>query len=93
MIAQYLSYGEYHVFNTGVKRMQAHLKWLKSIELGRMDRETLNKCPIPYEYQTNWVETFDKRIEKLRIYRDLQRKIAMSHILGVEPEEVAATLA
>jgi len=47
------------------KWTQAHLKWLKSIELGAMDRETLNEYLITYEYFTNRIETFDRRIEEL----------------------------
>ena len=41
------------------------MKWLKSPELGGLDRETLDECLITYEYQTNRTEAFDKRIEEL----------------------------
>ncbi len=47
------------------KWRQAHLKWLKSIELGTMDRETLNEYLITYEYLENRIEIFDKKIEEL----------------------------
>ena len=47
------------------KWTQAHLKWLKSLELSGLDRETLNEYLITYEYQTNRIEAFDKRIEEL----------------------------
>ena len=47
------------------KWTQAHLKWLKSLELGGLDRETLDECLITYEYQTNRTEAFDKRMEEL----------------------------
>lgn len=44
---------------------QAHLKWLKSLELGERDRKTLNEYLIIYKYQTNRIEAFDKGIEEL----------------------------
>ena len=47
------------------KWTQAHLKWLKSLELSGLDRETLNEYLITYEYQTNRIEGFDKRIGEL----------------------------
>lgn len=47
------------------KWTQAHLKWLKTIGLGEMDRETLNEYLITYEYLTDRIEAFDKRIEEL----------------------------
>ncbi len=47
------------------KWTQAHLRWPKSLELSELDRETLNKYLITYEYQTNRIESFDKRIEEL----------------------------
>ena len=49
----------------GGKWTQAHLKWLKSLELSKLDRETLNEYLITYEYQSNRIEMFDKRIEEL----------------------------
>lgn len=39
---------------------QAHLKWLKSLGLSELDRETLDEYLITYEYQTNRIEAFDK---------------------------------
>ena len=47
------------------KWTQAHLKWLKTIGLGEMDRETLNEYLITYEYLTDRIEAFDKWIEEL----------------------------
>ena len=47
------------------KWTQMNLKWLKTIGHSEMDRETLNEYLITYEYQSNQIETFDKRIEEL----------------------------
>ncbi len=57
------------------KRTQAHIKWLRTIELGEMDRETLNEYLTTYEYQTNWIETFDKRIEELASETEYVEKV------------------
>ncbi len=51
------------------------MKWLKSIELGAMDRETLNEYLITYEYLGNRIETFDKRIEELASETEYVEKV------------------
>lgn len=50
------------------------MKWLRSIGLGTMDRETLNEYLITYEYLENRIETFDERIEELASETELWRK-------------------
>ncbi len=67
------------------KWTQAHLKWLKSIELGSMDRETLNEYLITYEYLTNRIETFDKRIEEIATDTEYVEKVKkLSCLLGIK---------
>ena len=57
------------------KWTQAHLKWLRSIELGAMDRENLNEYLIAYEYLENQIETFDKRIGELASETEYVEKV------------------
>jgi transposase len=54
---------------------QAHLKWLKSLGLSELDRETLDEYLITYEYQTNRIEAFDKRIEELASETEYVEKV------------------
>lgn len=70
---------------TGGKWTQAHLKWLRGIELGTMDRETLNEYLITYEYLENRIEAFDKRIEELASETEYVEKIKkLSCFLGIK---------
>ena len=43
----------------------AHLKWIKSIELSRYLKETLDEYIIQYEYMVNKIERIDERIEEI----------------------------
>ena len=63
------------------KWTQAHLKWLKSLELGGSDRETLDEYLITYEYQTNRIEAFDL-YKKLCVFAFL---IRVNHIITEKP--------
>ena len=54
---------------------QAHFKWLRSLELSDLDRETLNEYLITYEYQTNRIESFDQRIEELASETEYVEKV------------------
>lgn len=70
----------------GGKWTQAHLKWLKSLELSKLDRETLNEYLITYEYQSNRIEMFDKRIEELVSETEYVEKVKrLVCFLGVKP--------
>ena len=40
------------------------MKWLKSIELKGLDKETLTEYLITYEYLTEKIERLDNRIEE-----------------------------
>ena len=69
----------------GTKWTQAHLKWLKTLELGGLDRETLGEYLIIYEYQTNRIETFDKRIEEMASETEYVEKVKrLSCFLGIK---------
>ena len=59
----------------GGKWTQAHFKWLKALELSELDRETLGEYLITYEYQTNRIESFDKRIEELASETEYVEKV------------------
>ena len=49
----------------GTKWTKMHIAWLKNLELGTLDRETLNSYLETYEAQTNRIERFEARIEEL----------------------------
>ena len=75
------------------KWTQAHLKWLKTIELGVMDRETLNEYLITYEYLTNRIETFDRRIEELAWETEYVEKVKkLVCFLGVKTHTALSCL-
>ena len=70
----------------GGKWTQAHLKWLKSLELSEWDRETLGEYLITYEYQSNRIEMFDKRIEELASETEYVENVKrLVCFLGVKP--------
>ena len=63
----------------------AHLKWLKSVELSALQRETLNEYLVTYEYLTDKIERFDKRIEELATSEKYAKKVKnMSCFLGIK---------
>lgn len=63
----------------------AHMKWLKSLELTGLDKETLSEYLITYEYLTDKIERFDKRIEELASGEKYEKKVKnMSCLIGVK---------
>lgn len=63
----------------------AHMKWLKSLELIGLDKETLSEYLITYEYLTDKIERLDKRIEELASGEKYEKKVKnMSCLLGVK---------
>ncbi len=58
-----------------------------------MDRETLNEYLITYEYQTNRIEAFDKRIEELASGTEYVEKVKkLSCFLGVKTHTALSCL-
>ena len=77
----------------GGKWTQAHLKWLKSLELSEWDRETLGEYLITYEYQSNRIEMFDKRIEELASETEYVEKVKrLVCFLGVKTHTALSCL-
>lgn len=63
----------------------AHMKWLKSLDLTGLDKETLSEYLITYEYLTDKIERFDKRIEELASDEKYEKKVKnMSCLIGVK---------
>ena len=77
----------------GGKWTQAHCKWLKALELSGLDRETLGEYLITYEYQTNRIESFDKRIEELASETEYVEKVKkLVCFLGVKTHTALSCL-
>ena len=77
----------------GGKWTQAHFKWLKALELSELDRETLGEYLITYEYQTNRIEGFDKRIEELASETEYVEKVKkLVCFLGVKTHTALSCL-
>ena len=57
------------------KWTQPHMKWLREIELGEIDRETLNSYLATYEQLTDAVERYDARIEELSYMDEYREKV------------------
>lgn len=69
------------------------MKWLGSIELGTLDRETLNEYLITYEYLENRIETFDKRIAELASETEYVEKVKkLVCFLGVKTHTALSCL-
>ena len=63
----------------------AHLKWLKTLELSDLQRETLNEYLLTYEYLTEKISRFDERIEELASVERYEEKVKhMSCLLGIK---------
>ncbi|MGC4018601.1 MAG: transposase [Muricomes sp.] len=62
----------------------AHMKWLKSLDLTGLDKETLSEYLITYDYLTDKIERFDKRIEELASGEKYEKKVKnMSYSCGL----------
>ena len=63
----------------------AHLKWLKNLELSDLQRETLDKYLLTYEYLTEKINRFDERIEELASAERYEEIVKhMSCLLGIK---------
>lgn len=63
----------------------AHMKWLKSLDLTGLDKETLLEYLITYDYLTDKIARLDKRIEELASGEKYEKKVKnMSCLIGVK---------
>ena len=63
----------------------AHMKWLKSLELKGLDKETLFEYLVTYEYLTEKIERLDNRIEELASGEKYKEKVQnMGCFLGIK---------
>lgn len=63
----------------------AHMKWLKSLDLGGVFQETLEEYLITYEYFTEKINRLDMRIEELSAGGSYQEKVKkMGCLLGIK---------
>lgn len=63
----------------------AHMKWLKSLDLTGLDKETLSEYLITYDYLTDKIARLDKRIEELASGEKYEKKVKnMSCLIGVK---------
>ena len=71
----------------------AHVKWLKSLELEGLDKETLSEYLITYEYLTDKIKRFDERIEELAGKEKYSERVKnMSCFLGVKTHTALSLL-
>lgn len=63
----------------------AHIKWLKSLDLVGLEKETLNEYLLTYEYLTEKIQRFDERIEELASSEKYEKKVKnMSCLIGIK---------
>lgn len=63
----------------------AHMKWLRSLDLGGVLQETLDEYLITYEYFTEKIDRMDQRIEELASGDRYQEKVKkLSCLIGVK---------
>ncbi len=63
----------------------AHMKWLKSLELGGVFQETLDEYLITYDYFSEKIERLDQRIEELATGEKYQEKVKkLGCLIGVK---------
>lgn len=64
----------------------AHMKWLRSLELGELEKETLDEYLLTYDCLEEKIKRFDKRIEELASGEKYEKKVKnMSCFLGIKP--------
>ena len=67
----------------------AHMKWLKSLDLKGLDKETLSEYLVTYEYLTEKIERLDNRIEELASGEKYKEKVKnMGCFLGIKTHTV-----
>lgn len=63
----------------------AHIKWLRTLELKGLDKETLSEYLITYEYLTEKIDRLDKRIKELSTGGKYKEKVQnLRCFLGIE---------
>lgn len=63
----------------------AHVKWLKSLNLGGVFQETLEEYLITYEYFTEKIKRLDERIEELSLGETYEEKVKkLGCLIGVK---------
>lgn len=63
----------------------AHIKWLRSVEIAPLYRETLNEYLATYDQLTDKIERFDNRIQELSETDDYKEKVSRLRCLkGIE---------
>lgn len=63
----------------------AHIKWLKTLDLSDLSKETLTEYLVTYEYLTEKIERLDKRIQELSSKEKYQETVDnMSCFLGIK---------
>lgn len=63
----------------------AHVKWLKSLDLAGLEKETLNEYLLTYEYLIEKIQRFDERIEELASGEKYEKKVKnMSCLIGIK---------
>ena len=72
---------------TKTKWTGIHLKWLKGISLSEMQREILDEYLLSYNYLTEKIERFDKRIEELAAAEEYHDNIhRLCCLLGIKTQ-------
>jgi len=72
---------------------QKHVKWLKSLDLGGILQESLEEYLVTYEYLTDKIDRFDKRIEELAENERYQSNVKkLSCFIGVKTHTALSAL-
>ena len=71
---------------TGTKWTQAHIKWIKKLEISNdLYRETLSEYIVSYEEQESKIERFDRRIQEISEQEKYQDKVKrLGCFLGIK---------
>lgn len=63
----------------------AHMKWLRSLELPELEKETLAEYLLTYDYLVEKIKRFDERIEELASGEKYEKKVKnMGCLLGIK---------
>lgn len=63
----------------------AHMKWLKSLDLGGVTQESLDEYLLTYEYFTEKIKRLDERIEELAFCENYEEKVKkLGCLIGVK---------
>lgn len=63
---------------------KAHVKWLKSLKLGGMEQEALDEYLLTYDYLTDKLKRFERRIEEIASLVEYQGRVKkLCCLLGI----------